>query len=206
MTFKVGDKVRCIEPAIGLGKTVLGKEFTISKVTKKFVYVGDNTYGWYHSRFELVKEEEKMTTPKAKPVARKAKTTTTSPKPTEFKLEAGKWYVSRNGAWHGYCVGLSEDGERYYLEHFFISHGIRADIPSSITFRYLDGRCYEDGPFSSDYVKEYTPPPPEDWRYVYRLKNGRICCSKIGWSKAEYAEEAAKLADKVFIKAVRVDA
>jgi hypothetical protein len=52
VTFKVGDRVRCVEP-YGHSLTV-GEIYTVDDVTDDYVYLtSDPGAGWWHHRFEL---------------------------------------------------------------------------------------------------------------------------------------------------------
>jgi hypothetical protein len=60
-TFKVGDKVRCIEPGWSNSLRVPGA-YTVTKVDDDTVYVRDAnglvTGGWYTRRFERIEDED----------------------------------------------------------------------------------------------------------------------------------------------------
>lgn len=58
--FKVGDRVRCID---SVGKFALeeGKEYTVTNVNDRYVYIDYMERAYYSDRFELVERNQKTT-------------------------------------------------------------------------------------------------------------------------------------------------
>jgi hypothetical protein len=94
--FKVGSIVKCVS---GYGELKRNATYTVRRVTELYVYVKENTGGWYHDRFELV--DDGRTSRTTDPVTSKGKRKVNKYEQSVLAIMGGGYYEPREMGWTG---------------------------------------------------------------------------------------------------------
>lgn len=71
--FKVGDRLTCVSNGAGALNLVVGRQYTVRKISPEFVYPYEAFGGFCHHRFELVRDEPVPTARANDPATSKGK-------------------------------------------------------------------------------------------------------------------------------------
>ena len=107
-------------------------------------------------------------------------------------FEVGKKYVGKDKSWRIEIVILAELDDGDFAISYESTNEIKVDKIHPSVFQYYE---------------EYIPPPPEEWRIVYKDKYGNVTVGKTPFKSESEAKASRYWTDhSSSFKTIRVDA
>ena len=100
LPFKVGDKVKCVDDWL-VGQVVKDTVYHVRDINSTFLYLHEVQGGFYHSRFELVRDEPVPTARANDPATSKGKRKVNKYEQSILIIMNGGYYEPREQGWTG---------------------------------------------------------------------------------------------------------